>query len=239
METHEKAWCYPENPGKINGWTIWHHACRNEFETLVNGIAMGSPGREMKGNGWMKKEQVFVVVLVVLGLAGIFYWYTGGTSGSRHTPGSDGSVTRQVTETVTDRVTDPGKTGAVAGGIDWNDYTPGMTRAKHQEKNIFLYFYAQWCTYCTKLKQTTFLDKKVQSYLEDHFISISVDTDKNQTLSRNWQVTGLPTMWFLTPEGDRISSLPGYVDGPQLLKILRYIHTRSYHTMSFEEFVRQ
>jgi thiol:disulfide interchange protein len=184
----------------------------------------------------MKKEQIFVVVLILLGLAGI-YWYTGGTPGStpgsRRIPESDGSGIRQTTET-NDR-----KPSSGAGGIDWNDYTPGMTRAKNQEKNIFLYFYAQWCTYCTKLKQTTFLDKNVQAYLEDHFISISVDADQNQALSRNWQVTGLPTMWFLTPEGDRISSLPGYVDGPQLLQILRYIRTKSYGTMSFEEFARQ
>ncbi|MDZ7664763.1 MAG: thioredoxin family protein [Desulfotignum sp.] len=186
----------------------------------------------------MKKEQVFVVILVVLGLAGI-YWYTGSTPDSRQTPELNDSLTRQVTETVTDRVTDAKNPGSGTGGILWNDYTPGLTRAKNQEKNIFLYFYAQWCTYCTKLKQTTFVDEKVQSYLDDHFISISVDTDQNQTLSRNWQVTGLPTMWFLTPEGDRISSLPGYVDGPQLLKILKYIHTNSYHTMSFEQFVRQ
>jgi thiol:disulfide interchange protein len=186
----------------------------------------------------MKKEQVFVVILVVLGLAGI-YWFTGGPSGSRQTPESGDSSAEQVTETLTNRVTDAVKPESGIRGIDWNDYTPGMTRAKNQEKNIFLYFYAQWCTYCTKLKQTTFVDKKVQAYLDDHFISISVDTDQNQTLSRNWQVTGLPTMWFLTPEGDRISSLPGYVDGPQLLHILRYIHTKSYDSMSFEEFVRQ
>jgi thiol:disulfide interchange protein len=192
----------------------------------------------MKGNGLMKKEQVFVVILVVLGLGGI-YWFTGGPSGSRQTPESGDSSAEQVTETLTNRVTDAVKPESGIRGIDWNDYTPGMTRAKNQEKNIFLYFYAQWCTYCTKLKQTTFVDENVRSYLEDHFISISVDTDQNQTLSRNWQVTGLPTMWFLTPEGDRISSLPGYVDGPQLLHILRYIHTKSYDSMSFEEFVRQ
>jgi thioredoxin-related protein len=46
-------------------------------------------------------------------------------------------------------------------------------------------------------------------------------------------------MWFLTPEGDRISNLPGYVDGSQLLKILKYIRTESYLTMSFQDFVKQ
>ncbi|MCF8092925.1 MAG: thioredoxin fold domain-containing protein [Desulfotignum sp.] len=138
----------------------------------------------------------------------------------------------QVTETVTPRVTD-------GTGINWEDYTPGLAQARNQDKSVFLYFYAQWCTYCTKLKKTTFLDERVLAYLEKNFISISVDTDQNQALSQSWQVKGLPTMWFLTPEGNRISSLPGYVDGSQLFQILRYIHTKSYSSMSFQDFVKQ
>ncbi len=187
----------------------------------------------MKGFELMKKEQVLVVILVVMGLAGI-YWYTGTT----RTVETDQSGTGNVTETVTVSVTDDDISGIGNAGIAWNDYTPGLAQAKHQGKNVFLYFYAQWCTYCTKLKQTTFVDKKVQAYLDENFISISVNTDENQTLSQTWQVTGLPTMWFLTPEGERISSLPGYVDGAQLLKILKYIHTQSYLSMSFQDFVK-
>ncbi len=83
------------------------------------------------------------------------------------------------------------------------------------------------------------MDKKVQAYLDDNFVSISVDTDQNQALSQTWQVTGLPTMWFLTPEGERISSLPGYVDGSQFLKVLEYIRTQSYLTMNFQDFVKK
>jgi thioredoxin-related protein len=186
----------------------------------------------------MKKEQVLVVILVVMGLAGV-YWFVGTPLGNRPTQESEKANTQNVTETVTADVTDIGKPGSDRTGIDWNDYTPGLTRAKNQGKSVFLYFYAQWCTYCTKLKQTTFMDEKVQAYLEDHFVSISVDADQNQTLSQTWQVTGLPTMWFLTPEGDRISNLPGYVDGSQLLKILKYIRTESYRSMSFQDFVKQ
>ena len=157
-------------------------------------------------------------------------------------PGTETSGTERVAETVTDSVTPVDtteKTNAGNAGIEWNEYTPGLAQAKHQGKNVFLYFYAQWCTYCTKLKQTTFLDKRVQEYLDDNFVSISVNTDQNQTLSQTWQVTGLPTMWFLTPEGERISSLPGYVDGSQFLKILEYIRTQSYLTMNFQDFVKK
>lgn len=183
----------------------------------------------------MRKEQVLVVTLVVLGLAGIFS-FVGSNLGINGTMTPENPGTESVTETVTASVADTGI--PAPGGIGWNDYTPGMARAKNQGKNVFLYFYAQWCTYCTKLKQTTFQDQKVRAYLDDNFVSISVDTDENQTLSRSWQVTGLPTMWFLTPEGERISSLPGYVDGPQFLKVLKYIRTESYLTMSFQDFVK-
>jgi thioredoxin-related protein len=193
-----------------------------------------STGNVKKGNRLMKKEQVLVVILVVFVLAGIFLFVR-----DNPTSTSDNSGVDKVTETVTAPVTAVETPGTGSGSIDWNDYTPGLAQAKNQGKNVFLYFYAQWCTYCTKLKQTTFLDEKVQAYLDENFISISVNTDQNQALSQSWQVTGLPTMWFLTPEGDRISSLPGYVDGAQLLKILKYIHTQSYVSMTFQDFVKQ
>jgi thioredoxin-related protein len=179
----------------------------------------------------MKKEHVLVMVLVLLGLGGIV-WFTSSQS-VQLKPAPDGSAAPvRVTETLPSQVKD-------SSGINWTDYTPGLAQARNQAKNVFLYFYAQWCTYCTQLSQTTFLDPKVQAYLDKHYISISVDTEQNQTLARSWQVKGLPTIWFLTPEGDKISSLPGYVDAPQFLQILRYIHTDSYHSMSFQEFVNQ
>ncbi len=185
----------------------------------------------------MKKEQILVVILVVFGLAGLFS-FVSSHLGNHRAATPDSSETKNVTGTVTASVTPAEIPGTGSGRIDWSDYTPGLARAKNQGKHVFLYFYAQWCTYCTKLKQTTFLDKKVQAYLDGNFISISVDTDQNQTLSQSWQVTGLPTLWFLTPEGDRISSIPGYVDGSQFLKILQYIRTKSYLTMSFQDFVK-
>jgi thioredoxin-related protein len=179
----------------------------------------------------MKKEHVLVLVLAVMGLGGVL-WFSSSQPVQMEPAPAGSSAPVRVTETLPSQVTD-------SSGINWTDYTPGLAQARNQDKNVFLYFYAQWCTYCTQLSQTTFLDAKVQAYLDKHFVSISVDTDQNQTLSRSWQVKGLPTMWFLTPEGNKISSLPGYVGAAQLFQILRFIHTDSYHTMSFQEFVKQ
>ncbi len=186
----------------------------------------------------MKKENILVIGLVAIALAGLF-WFFNANSGQKNFSGNKQvAQTQEPLASVTGNA-DPGNGNAGQNKtIDWKDYTPGLAQAKTQDKNVFLYFYAQWCTYCTQLKKTTFLDEKVLAYLEKNFVSISVDTDQNHTLSQSWQVKGLPTMWFLTPDGSRISSLPGYVDGSQLLQILRYIHTQSYDKMSFQDFVK-
>ena len=129
--------------------------------------------------------------------------------------------------------------GRKVSGINWKDYTPGMAVAREEGKSIFLYFHAPWCTYCTKLKMTTFKDEKVLAYLEENFVSIQVDTDQNKALATQWNVTGLPTLWFLESSGKKINRMPGYVSATQLLQILKFFHTQSYKTMDFNEFVKQ
>ena len=113
-----------------------------------------------------------------------------------------------------------------------------MKTAAGQGKQIVLYFHADWCTYCTKLKETTFKDNDVIQYLDDNFISIAVDTDQNRELANEWQVKGLPTIWFLKADGTKISSVPGYVDEKQFMNMLEYIHTESFETMSFSQFLK-
>ena len=75
------------------------------------------------------------------------------------------------------------------------------------------------------------------TYLKENFVSISVDSDKNQTLATQWKIRGLPTLWFLKPDGAKVSHIPGYVDEKQFLQILKYIHTQSYERMKFQEFL--
>lgn len=182
----------------------------------------------------MKKENVLVVVLVALVIAG-GGWY----ANSKLTqPTIQAAVFSESASN--DAATTAENTGENTGaGIGWKDYTPGMAMAVNKGKPIFLYFHASWCGYCTKLKETTFKDERILSYLENNFVSVQVDTDQNPALSNEWKVKGLPTMWFLEPDGKKINSIPGYLDASQLLLILRYIHTKSYNTMEFQDFMKQ
>jgi len=171
----------------------------------------------------MRKENVLVVAIICIAVVSvILYKNYRSTKILSVLPGEESSL-------------DEGLSSAT---IDWQNYEQGLAKAKATGKHIFLYFHADWCTYCVKLKKTTFKNKTVLTYLKDNFISISVDTDKNTELSTQWRVKGLPTLWFLKPDHSKISSIPGYVDKKLFLHILKYIHTQSYDKLSFNEFLK-
>ncbi len=177
----------------------------------------------------MKKENVLVAVLIVIAVGGILFL-------------NSSKIPESVTEAAQESLLEPVSVtlpSAETGTIGWKNYTPGMAMAGKESKSIFLYFHAEWCTYCTKLKQTTFKNKKILEYLENNFISIQVDSDKEKALAQEWRVKGLPTLWFLEADGTRISSIPGYLDATQLLQVLRYVHTKSYNSMDFQDFIKQ
>jgi len=181
----------------------------------------------------MRKENILVGVLVALAAGGVYLY-------NRPVPDLGTRVTQaNAAPSGAEHKTLQHASTAGPKAIAWKDYTPGMSLAKKEGKRIFLYFQASWCGYCVKLKKETFTDDRVKAYLNDHFVSIGVDTDKRENLAGQWGVRGLPTLWFLEPDGTKINSLPGFVTADQLLTILQYIHTQSYKTMNFQEYVRQ
>jgi len=169
----------------------------------------------------MKKENLLVIAIICIAIIGFIVYH-------QSKPEIQADLTQKQGSDV---IGDISK-------IDWQGYAQGMQLAKSQNKPVFLYFHADWCTYCRKLKETTFKDRAVLKYLRENFISIEVDTDKYQELASQWQVRGLPTLWFLKPDNSRITSLPGYVEAKQFLQILKYINTTSYEKMDFQEFIK-
>ena len=126
---------------------------------------------------------------------------------------------------------------AYSASVRWYGYNDGMALAKEQKKKVFLYFWATWCPYCEKMEKETLSKKEVAAILNKEFIPIKVNSDADQRLATQYFVRGLPTTWFLTETGEKISNLPGYVAPDLFLPILRYIHSDSYKKMTFKEFL--
>jgi thioredoxin-related protein len=64
-----------------------------------------------------------------------------------------------------------------------------------------------------------------------------VDVDKAKRLADAYFVRGLPMGWFVSPEGEKLAPLPGYVPPDEFLTILKYIHTDAYEDHSYHEWM--
>ena len=126
-----------------------------------------------------------------------------------------------------------------ADEIHWMKYDEGLVRAKSEHKKIFLNFHAEWCGFCTKMNKETFTNPALIAYMNQNFIPIKVDSDRESALAQRYRVQGLPTSWFLTDKGEQIASQPGFVAADNLLHMMQYISTDSYKSTSYKDFLKK
>ncbi len=86
------------------------------------------------------------------------------------------------------------------------------------------------------MEEETFSRLEIVKFLNDHFVLIRTNIDKERKISANYYVRSLPTSWFLEPDGSKITNIPGYVDPETFSIILNYIASGSYKKMTLKEF---
>jgi thiol:disulfide interchange protein DsbD len=107
--------------------------------------------------------------------------------------------------------------------IEWHSYDDGMARSKFEKKKVFLHFTAEWCYYCGVMEKETFNDTAIISSLNENFISIKVDYDREKKTSDFYRVRGLPDTIFIAENGQIIGRRPGYIPPELLKRILKSI----------------
>ena len=116
--------------------------------------------------------------------------------------------------------------GAAGYGQDvrWrHDYPAARKEAAAAGKPLLLDFGTEACTWCRKLDATTFRTPAVVELINDRFIPVKVDGDKDAWLTRAAGVEAFPTLVFLSPEGKVLGRQDGYADAGKLLPILRQV----------------
>ena len=102
---------------------------------------------------------------------------------------------------------------------------PGWPAAGIEKKKAFIYFHAEWCTYCAEMDRKTFTDPEVAGLLNRSFIPIRVDADRDRAAASLFRVKGLPDIWFMTEAGEVIGHRAGFIPPDQMLKILNTVLT--------------
>jgi len=107
--------------------------------------------------------------------------------------------------------------------IEWQSFADGMARGKFENKKVFLHFYAEWCAACKTMEEKTFKDSGVIASLNENFIPIKVDVDREKQTSAMFKVKLLPDTWFLAGDNEIIGHRPGFISPAQLKIILKML----------------
>lgn len=125
-----------------------------------------------------------------------------------------------------------------AKGVNWLSYDTARASSEGQAQKYFLYFSSENCGYCRMLENKTFSDPAVADYINGNYIAVQVDIDKERKVAARYRIQGVPDLRFLSKDGAVIGRWIGFTEAGHLLKLLKYIQTDSYLTMSFKEFTK-
>lgn len=121
--------------------------------------------------------------------------------------------------------------------IRWEHrYDDAVKKARAARKPIMIDFWADWCGWCHRLDQTTYVDPVVVKLSED-FIALKLDTEgakKNQEIALRFNVATLPTITFVTPGGRQILTLRGFQGPGQFPRTMETAREVASRVMSFE-----
>ncbi len=113
------------------------------------------------------------------------------------------------------------------GGIAWRhaasdaEVDAAFAAAKAEAKPVFVYWGANWCPLCNRVKATLF---NRQDFIERTraFVLVYVDGDSPgaQKIGARFQVSGYPTMVLFNPAGVEVTRLPGEVEPVRYTEVM-------------------
>jgi len=136
--------------------------------------------------------------------------------------------------------------------VRWEKISGGLENAKIQKKPVLMFFYTEWCIYCKKMDSEVFSDPEVSRYMNENFISMRVNPEKdNETIELMGQKippsklmaytgsNGFPTTLFLDNKKKPVTTIPGFVEKETFLSILKYLKEECYENkVSLDDYIK-
>lgn len=113
--------------------------------------------------------------------------------------------------------------GCPARGQDirWRyDYAAARREASATGKPLLLDFGTEACVWCRKLDATTFRDPRVVQLVNERFVPVKIDGNRNPRLVEALEIEAYPTLILATPAGKVVGRHSGYLDATQMLTFL-------------------
>ncbi|MBK7129313.1 MAG: DUF255 domain-containing protein [Crocinitomicaceae bacterium] len=70
-----------------------------------------------------------------------------------------------------------------SNSIEWLDIETASDRNKDDKKFFFIDIYTDWCGWCKKMDQSTFLDSSVIEYMNEHFYAVKMNAESKEPVA--------------------------------------------------------
>jgi thioredoxin-related protein len=112
---------------------------------------------------------------------------------------------------------------SLAQGIKFENVTfyQLLSKAKAENKIIFIDAYAQWCGPCKLMSRDVFTNSSVGNFYNSNFISVKIDMEKGEGLdiAKDYAVNAYPTLLYIDGNGKLLHKGLGYLDNQQFIDL--------------------
>ena len=90
--------------------------------------------------------------------------------------------------------------------VEWRAWgADAFAEAADTETPILLSLSATWCGACHEMDARTYSEPRIAANINDSFVPIRVDVDRNPRVRERYNMGGFPTTAFLTPTGELLT----------------------------------
>ena len=115
-------------------------------------------------------------------------------------------------------------TASAAGGVTWakGSFKDALAGASKAKSPLMVDVYATWCGPCQKLDSEVFPTAAVGKEAAS-FVAVKIDgeTEEGEALVAKYNVVGYPTVLFLTPSGEEIDRIFGFLAADEFAQTMR------------------
>ena len=120
--------------------------------------------------------------------------------------------------------------------LKWNSWNSEVfAKAAKENRLVLLHMEAVWCHWCHVMEKETYENPEVQSYLDENFLLVKVDSDANPDLANRYKDYGWPATVIFDAKAKELRKLRGYVEADKMIGILKAVRSSPVPEFTEEE----